>query len=227
METNKETTTGQLNLDELSPEQLADLSAQVEARKKAAKAKKEADTKAYKELTEYFVQENIDGLVNMHKNVEELIENLFKSYKPIQDLKSSIYGSKDQDTHTSTLPDGSASITIGHNVVIGFDGTEAAGVEILQNFLASLPGESINAQILAKALNIFLKPNSKTKQLNPSRLVQLNELRSEFNSEEFDRGYQIIVDAQHKVTTTMFVSGWKFITLENSRRKKLKFRFSV
>ena len=141
-------------------------------------------------------------------------------------MKYSVYGTKDQDSHTSTLPDGSASITIGHNVVISFDGTEASGVEMIKNYLGSLPTEDENSQKLAKAVNILLKPNAKTQQLNPSRIVQLNEMRSEFNSEAFDLGYETIVNAQHRVKSSMFVSGWKFVEI-NNMKKKLEFRFSV
>jgi hypothetical protein len=143
-------------------------------------------------------------------------------------MKAEIYGLEKnaQDSHTSTLADGSASITIGYNVTIGFDGTESAGVEIIKEFISSLATDDENVKRLSKMVNTFLKPNAKTGMLNPSKIIELSKLRDEFNNERFSEGIDIILNAQQRRQNSMYVSGWKFIE-HNGLPKKIEFRFTV
>jgi len=179
-------------------------------------------------LSADFVNRNIDPLVHHHEITEILIEKLWNDYETIRNLKSEIYGIKinDQDSHTSTLEDGSASITIGWNVTIGFDGTEAAGVEKIKDFIKSLSTDDENNKKLSAAVNTFLKPNAKTGMLNPVKIIELSKLRTEFNDERFNGGIQVIKDAQQRRQNSMYVSGWKFVKLDGLP-KKLEFRFTI
>lgn len=217
-----------INIAELTAEQKKALREQLEAEKKAEKEKKDQDRKAYKDLSEEFVNTLIDSLIGHHKKTESVIKKVFESYEPVQALKSEIYGVEinKQDSHTSTLKDGSASITIGYNVTIGFDGTEAAGVEKIKNFITSLADDSDKVRKLSKMVNTFLKPNAKTGMLNPSKIIELSKLRDEFNNEEFNEGLDIIFNAQIRRQNSMYVSGYKFVEIEGVP-KKVEFRFTV
>lgn len=216
-----------LDITKLSAEQKQQLLEQVKQEEKQAKEKVKQDKKAFKELSAEYVERNINNLVDHNRMTEEIIDRLFEDYQSILDLKQSIYGNKQQDSHTSTLPDGSASITIGHNVTIGFDGTEANGVEKIKEFINSLSSDQENVKKLAAAVNTFLKPNAKTGMLNPSKIIELSKLKEQFNDNRFDEGLEIIFDAQIRRQNSMYVSGWKFITTKNGKAKKLEFRFTV
>ncbi|HCY83157.1 MAG TPA: hypothetical protein DHV22_16920 [Xanthomarina gelatinilytica] len=217
-----------LDLTKLTEADKAELMAQLEAETKAKKQKQKDDRKAYKELTHEFVERNIDNLLNHNDITGILIEKLFKDYQPVRELKQEVYGHDHQDSYTSTLPDGSASITIGHNVSIKFDGTEASGVNKIKEFIKSLSDGNNNQNTikLAKAVDTFLKINPKTGMLNPSKIIELSKLRDEFNDERFDDGLDIIFNAQIRTQNSMYVSGWKFLEVDGLR-KKLTFRFSV
>ncbi|MCH4831608.1 hypothetical protein E5F92_002435 [Flavobacterium columnare] len=124
----------------MTPEErkrLLDEARELDRQEKETKAE---NIKALKELSEDFVKKHIDHLVEKHQSVEKIISQLFNEYCLIQELKAETYGNKvnQQDSHTSTLVDGSASITIGYNVSIGFDGTENEGVEKIREFINSL-----------------------------------------------------------------------------------------
>lgn len=217
-----------IDIKTLSPEDKAALAEQLKVDRKAAKIKREADLKSFKELSGEFVDKHIDPLVHHHEITGMLIEKLWNDYKPLQELKKQIYGVKidQQDSHTSTLEDGSASITIGYNVTIGFDGTESAGVEKIKDFLKSLSTDEENVKKLSAAVNTFLKPNAKTGMLNPSKIIELSKLRSEFNDERFDDGLEIIMNAQQRRQNSMYVSGWKMIEIDGLP-KRLDFRFTI
>lgn len=222
------TETETMDIKNLTADQRAVLMAQLEADAKAEKQKKVDDRKAYKQLTYEFVERNIDGLIHHNDITGIMIEKLFNDYNPVKELKHEVYGNDTQDSHTSTLFDGSASITIGHNVTINFDGTESAGVNKIKEFITSLSDESADDKTkkLVKMVDTFLKLNPKTGMLNPSKIIELNNLRDEFASEQFNDGLDIIINAQIRVQNSMYVSGWKYIKVDGIS-KKLTFRFSV
>ena len=218
----------EINLSDLSPEARKKLAQQLKEQNKLEKQKREDNISAFKKLSEEFVTNNIDPLVHHHEITGALIEKLWNGYKSIKELKADVYGTKinEQDSHTSTLEDGSASITIGWNVSIGFDGTESAGVEKIKEFISSLSTDDENNKKLSAAVNTFLKPNAKTGMLNPAKIIELSKLKSEFNDERFNDGLDIIFNAQQRRQNSMYVSGWKIVELEG-RPTKLEFRFTV
>lgn len=218
----------EINLSDLSPEARKKLAQQLKEQNKLEKEKRESNIAAFKKLSEEFVSQNIDPLVHHHEITGALIEKLWNGYKSIKELKADVYGTKinEQDSHTSTLEDGSASITIGWNVSIGFDGTESAGVEKIKEFISSLSTDDANNKKLSAAVNTFLKPNAKTGMLNPAKIIELSKLKSEFNDERFNEGLEIIFNAQQRRQNSMYVSGWKIVEID-SMPKKLEFRFTV
>lgn len=216
-----------IDLSELSEEQQNQLMIDLENKKNEAKQKRKDDIKTYKELSADFVKENVGILVNKRTSIEQVIEALFSDYQSILTIKQDIYGVKNQDSHTSTLADGSASISIGYNVTIGFDGTETAGVEKIKEYISTLSGEDDRLIKLNKMVNTFLKPNGKTGQLNPSKIIELSNLRDEFNNETFNEGIEIIFDAQTRNKNSMYVSGWKYVEVKDAPPKKIEFRFTI
>ena len=196
---------------------------------KAEKEQRKQDRATYKELSAEFVKNNINLLVMHHEATEVVIENLFKEYESILGLKTQIYGTRieDQDSHTSTLEDGTESITIGWNVSIGFNGTESEGVKKIKDFITSLGDDSEKVKKLSKMVNTFLKPNAKTGELNPSKIIELSKLRDEFNDAVFDEGLDIIFNAQIRRRNSMYVSGWKYVKEEGKPPRKIEFRFAV
>lgn len=215
-----------IDITQLTPEERAELFNKLEENQKTEKKRKEENRKAYKELANEYVERNINTLIGHNNLTEDLIKNLFKDYQAVKEMKTLVYGEKEQDSHTSTLHDGSASIKIGYNVTIGFDGTESSGVEKIKNFISSLASDDENTKKLTKMVNTFLKPNSKTKMLNPAKIIELSKLREEFNNEEFNDGLDIIFNAQTRNQNSMYVSGWKFVKIEG-KPKKVEFRFTV
>lgn len=218
-----------IDINALTPEQRADLLKQAEEINKKEKEQRDADRKTFKELSEDYVLRIVDKIIDKHFEVEEIVKFAFAEYEPIKQLKAQAYSTKvnEQDSHTSTLADGSASITIGWNVSIGFDGTESAGVEKIKDFINSLADESEKVKKLEKMVNTFLKPNAKTGMLNPSKIIELSRLKDEFNDERFNEGLDIIFNAQIRRQNSMYISGWKFIKTEDEQPKKVEFRFTV
>lgn len=216
-----------IKLSDLSPEQIQQLAVEAKEMAKAEKTKKKENYKAFKELGAEFLNRNISELTKLRGINENVILNVFKDFEPTLAIRKELYGDSDQDSYTTTLPDGSQSITIGYNVAISFDGTEPAGITKIKQYLATLSGDNSNARKLAASLNVLLKPNGKTGMLKPNVVLQLKALRDEYDDEGFDEGIEIIEKAQIFTRTTQYVRGWNYITDENGQRKKMTFNFSV
>lgn len=216
-----------IDINNLSAEQEAELEAKFLARQKAAEDKKKETKATYKELAEEFVCRNIDKLVH-HKDITGfLIDATMEDFQPIKELKCEVYGVKKQDSHTTTLKDGSASITIGQNVIIKFDGTENAGIEKIKEYMKSLAKDNENAQKLSKIIDKKLKVNAKTGALNPSAIIDLDSLKDEFNNELFTEGLNIIREAQIRTVTSKYVSGYKIVKLDEEKTQRLDFRLTI
>lgn len=217
-----------IKLSDLSPEQIAQLTVEAKEKTKSERKKKQENYKAFKELGAEFLERNIDSLANLRGVNEAAILKVFRDFEPTLAIRKELYGESNQDSYTTTLPDGSQSITIGFNVAISFDGTEPAGITKIKQYLATLSGgDNNNARKLAASLNLLLKPNGKTGMLKPNVVLQLKALRDEYDDEGFDDGIEIIEKAQIFTRTTQYVRGWSYITDEHGQRKKLTFNFSV
>lgn len=205
------------------------LELQKEAR--AEKEKKQDDIMTLKELSSNFLNDNIDGLVERQKEMETVVSEIFTNFDAILKLKSEVYGldKLEQDSHTITNNDGSASISIGYNVGITFDGSETAGVQKIMNYLTAISGKEDDEDMrkMAETVKILLKPSLKTKMLNPSKIIQLNAMRATYNSPEFDEGMDIIFNAQIRQKGSTYVAGYKFVKLGDNLTKKIEFRFTV
>ena len=116
----------------------------------AKKAKKAADKKLLKGLENDVVLKVIDFFIDKRNDLEDRIVNLFKEIEPVIELRAEVFGNekREQDSHTFTLDDGTASVKVGWNVRPSFNGTEAEGIVKLQQYMASLAGETENEKIL-------------------------------------------------------------------------------
>lgn len=217
-----------IDLTTLTPEQIQQVLDQDKKRKEAERLKKQEDNKALSELEDMFVDRFLDSLFERHNSVESLIQEMFKDFERLKPLKAEVKGVKieKQYSHTITHSDKSRSITIGYNYTASFDGSEVEGITITKNYLKTLATDDPKQILANKIIAILLKTNPKTGELNVSKVLDLNAMRSDFNSSEFDRGMDILLKARFNKITSSFVSGWKQIEIDG-RIHLLKFRFSV
>ena len=205
-----------------------DLEKVLAERKEAERLKKQADSKALSELEDWFIEKFFDRLYNRHEAVSEDIAEMFKDFEQLKPLKAEVKGVKieKQYSHTITHSDKNKSIVIGYNYTPSFDGTEAEGITIIKNYLDTLANDDPKLILANKIIKVLLKTNPKTGELNVSKVLDLNAMRGDFNSSEFDKGMDILLKARFNKITSSFVSGWKNIEVDG-RIKTIKFRFSV
>ncbi len=217
-----------IDLTQLSPAQLEELNAQIKEKEKADKAKKQQDKDLLKKLENEVVLSEVPFFIDKRDDVEERLLNLFKNIEPAIELRAEVFGNKkrEQDSHTFTLDDGTASIKVGWNVKPSFNGTEGEGIVKIREYMASLAGESENEKILMEFLEIALKTDADG-NYEPRKVRDLNKMRERANSELFNEGMDIIDSALIDIRTSRYARGYKMVDFGGGNIKRVNFKFSI
>lgn len=217
-----------IDLTTLSAEQRKALRAQLKEEERLEKERKVNEVKILQELTEEIIDENIDDFVKLQGKSNDKIFAIFQKAETIIEARAETYGNKkkDQDSHTLTKRDGSASIKLGWNVKPTFDGTETEGISKIKEYMRSLTSDEENSKIMMEFLNEFLKTDVQG-NYNPKQVRKLNEKRDTAKSELFNEGMDIIERAIIDIRTSQFVRGYKVMEFEPGVSKRFEFSFSI
>ena len=217
-----------ITLKDLTPEQKKAIAKELKEEAKAEKAAKAKNKESLKQLENQAALKHVDFFIFNRNDIEKGIIELFRDLEPIIDARCEVYGNekREQDSHTLTLDDGSASIKVGWNVRPSFNGTEAEGIVKIKKYMASLTGDSENEQILMEFLNIALKTDLQG-NYDPKKVRDLNKMREKANSPLFNEGMDIIEEAMIDIRTSRFVRGFKMVEFEEGIKKRVNFNFSI
>lgn len=217
-----------LTLSELSPEEKKELKQQLRDDEIAEKAAKQKNKESLKALENEVALKHVDYFIFNRNDIEKGIIELFNDLEPIIDSRCEVYGNKkrEQDTHTLTLDDGSASIRTGWNVKPSFNGTESEGLVKIKQFMSSLAGDSENEKLLMDFLNIALKTDNQG-NYNPKKVRELNTMKDKAKSDLFNEGMDIVNKAIIDIRTSRFVRGYKMVDFGNGIAKRVNFNFSI
>ena len=217
-----------ITLKDLTPEQLESLAKQLKEDENAKKLAKKTNKESLKKLENEVAVKHVGFFIFNRNDIEKGIVELFKDLEPIIDLRCEVFGNekREQDSHTLTLDDGTASIKVGWNVRPSFSGTEAEGIVKIRQYMASLAGESENEKILMDMIQIFLKTDSQG-DYDPRKVRELNQMRDSAKSDLFNEGMDIINEAMIDIRTSRYVRGYKMVEFEPGIKKRVNFNFSV
>ncbi|MDO4763859.1 MAG: DUF3164 family protein [Flavobacteriaceae bacterium] len=217
-----------IDINQLTEEQKEALQKQFKAEEKAQREQKAQDKELLKKLEKDFVIDHIDFFIDERGILEDKILVMFANIESLIELRAKTYGNakREQDSHTFTLDDGSASIKIGWNVRPVFNGTEAEGIYKIQQFIASLAGDSENEKMLMEIVNLALKRDVQG-NYNPKKIRELDALRNKANSELFNEGMNIINEALKDVRTSRYVRGFKMVDNGDGDIRRVNFNFSI
>ena len=212
-----------ITLKDLTPEQLESLAMQLKEDENAKKLAKKTNKESLKKLENEVAVKHVGFFIFNRNDIEKGIVELFKDLEPIIDLRCEVFGNekREQDSHTLTLDDGTASIKVGWNVRPSFSGTEAEGIVKIRQYMASLAGESENEKVLMDMLQIFLKTDSQG-NYDPKKVRELNSMRDRAKSDLFNEGMDIINEAMIDIRTSRYVRGYKMVEFDMEMRKESK-----
>lgn len=213
------TTATEVQLPELTPQQMDALRKKFEAEKEAEKEKKEQ----YKGIVDSTVGSIIDKLQTAATLLANAKTIAYNDLKALLETKQEVYDVKNgQRTHTFTTQDGKYRIIIGVKLLTRWDGTESAGVEKVKEYISSLAKDENSAQLTELVMNL-LNPD-KAGNLNPNRVMQLVKLKEKINNKLFTEGVDIIMEAYAPIESKPFIEAYEKDA--NDQYKNIELRFA-
>lgn len=163
---------------------------------------KNNDRETYKKLVEETVPKAILRLCTASEMLTNAKTETYKFFEQILDLKQQTYNVKEkQRSHTFTCETG--EITIGYRINDGWDDTVNVGITKVNNFIGSLAKDESTAKLVNVVLTL-LKKDAKG-NLKSNRVLELQKMTKEFNSEEFADGVDIISKAFKPVRSSWYI----------------------
>lgn len=217
----------QINIENLTAEQKAELKQQLEAEEKNAKEKKLRERKTYEQIRDAQVRTTFKKLNNISSELEKSKNMVFDDFKAILDMKRELYEMTEdkmlsQESHTFTTSDGTISIIVGHNVVDGWDETVSIGVEKVNQWLTMLARDDESAMLVG-LIRDLMKPN-KDGALKANRILDLKNKAKEVGNKQLLEAVELIEAAYRPTKTSTYVKAkykdergqWQWLALSMS-----------
>jgi hypothetical protein len=198
-----------IDIEKMTPEEQDRALQQLLAKKEAEKARIKDDRIIYKELASKAVDEMFIPLQNASSALSDLKKLVFDNFAHIIELKKELYEVKsEQQSHTFSNDEGTKRITMGYRVLDRYDDTAEAGIAKVREYMDSLARDADSAK-LVNMINSLLKRDPKG-NLKANRVLELQKLAAESDSEIFNDGVQIISDAHKPQKSSDFIEAdWK------------------
>lgn len=190
-----------MKLKDLTPQQKKALIKEIEQENKAIKEARQA----YKEKVNAVVPKLFVMLKELSNIISVAKTNVYNELEGLIAEKAEVYQKEDeQQTHSFSNEDGSATITVGFRVNDGWDDTVNVGVAKVKEFIETL-GKDKDTKALTNTILELLSNDAKG-NLKASRVLQLHKLAEEINNKAFTDAINIIKEAYKPVRTKQFVS---------------------
>ncbi len=192
-----------LEIDKLTPEQIKELEAQLEAKRMAEKNRIKAERENYKGLVNATVSEQFQKLNQISSMLSIAKADIYRQFAAIIELKQELYGAKSgQMSHTFTDDEGH-SITIGWRMIDEFDDTLDQGIAKVREYIESLAIDDNSAR-LVEMINKLLKKDAKG-NLKANRVLDLQNLADKVQNPLLIEGVTIIRESYKPSKSVIFV----------------------
>lgn len=212
----------EINLDNLNADQLAQLEQQLEAKKKADKARIQADRDAYTELVDETVRSMVKRLQNLSSEMAAVKAEVFAAFASIIQTKEELFKVKlDRRSDTFSTRDGQMSIQLGYRTLDAYDDTVDAGIAMVKEYLATQAKDDNSAALVDTVMSLLSK--NRKGELKASRVLELERLAAKSGSPEFMEGINIIKAAYKPAKSGQFIS----VTIKNDEGKDENLPLSI
>ncbi|WP_294536964.1 DUF3164 family protein [uncultured Bacteroides sp.] len=211
-----------IDLKNLSPEQRAELKAQIEAEDKAEKARVQNEREAYKSLVDQTVENAVKKLTKLSCEMEHVKQEIFAEFSTLIKTKNELFKTKiNRQSDTFTTTDGRMSITLGNRVNEGWDDTVEAGIEKVKEYLQTLAKDDNSAELVQVVMGLLSKDRKGA--LKANKVLELEKLAATSQDEKFIDGINIIKAAYRPVPTCQFIQ----VDLKDEEGKTRKLPLSL
>lgn len=192
-----------MDITKLTPEQRAQLQAQLDEMARADKQKREDDINTYRELVSEFVHKTKDSMMDLSGLMRQRKDEVFANVAALIELKEKLYNTK-IDRHSNTFSDGGITVTLGRRTNDGWDDTVEVGIQKVKDFLATLAKDDNSAKLYEMLMKLLSK--DRKGNLKASSMLQLEQYASKLNDPLFSEGVEIIRNAYRPRETCDYIS---------------------
>lgn len=189
---------------ELTPEQKAELKAQLEAEERQTEERRKAEKETYKSLADDFVARNFKKLTKVSTEMLSVKQAVFEDSETLLKMKSELFNVRsNQQSHTFTTCDGKYSVKLGNRVNEGWDETVEAGIEKVKEYIRTLARDENSAMLVDTVMGLLAKDRKGA--LKASKVLELEKLAGKSNNPLFNEGIKIIKEAYRPEPTCQFI----------------------
>lgn len=192
-----------IDITKLTPEQLQDLAAQLDAVKKSEKETRAKNLATLEELANDTVPEAFAVLKDAADKLQAAKTAVFHLMKDYLQLKVEAFEAKSlQKTHT--ISSGNKTITLGYRVTDGYKDDANFGIAMVHKFLGSLASDEKSKKLLTTVYRLLSK-NAKG-DLDSKKILELAKIANQdFPHTEFQEGIEIIQGAYQPKMSRWFI----------------------
>lgn len=211
-----------MDIAKLSPEERAELKAQIEAEEKAEAARVQQSREDYKGLVDDFVRANIAKLRELSNWMIKIKQEVFSDADTLVTMKNELFKVKtDRRSDTFTTTDGQMSITLGNRLYEGWDDTVNAGIAKVKDYLNTLARDDNSAALVETVMGLISK--DRKGNLKANKVLELEKLAIKTQDETFLDGIAIIKQAYRPVPSCQFIE----VTVKDDKGNDLKLPLSL
>lgn len=211
-----------IDINNLTPEQKAQLKAQLENEEKAEKARKQKERDMYKQLVDETVKKAVEKLKTLSMQMELVKQEVFAEFGTLIDTKNELFKTKlGRQSDTFTTSDGSMSITLGNRMNEGWDDTVEVGIDKVKAYLNTLAKDDNSAALVQTVMSLLAK--GRKDALKANKVLELEKLAMTSQDPDFIDGINIIKQAYRPVPTCQFIQ----VELKDEEGKSRKLPLSL
>lgn len=211
-----------IDINNLTPEQKAQLKAQLENEEKAEKARVQNERDMYKQLVDEAVKKSVERLKILSVQMELIKHEVFTEFGTLIATKNELFKTKpDRQSDTFTTSDGSMSITLGNRMNEGWDDTVEAGIAKVKAYLTTLAKDDNSAALVQTVMSLLAKDRKGA--LKANKVLELEKLAMTSQDPDFIDGINIIKQAYRPVPTCQFIQ----VELKDKEGKSRKLPLSL
>ncbi len=145
-----------MDISKMTPQQRAELKAQLEAEERAEKQKREDDVNSYKELTAEFCHKTLDKMVALSSLMRQRKDEVFSDVESLIELKEKLFNAK-VDRHSNSFTSDGITVSLGRRTNDGWDDTVEVGISKVKEFLSTLAKDDDSSKLFTAVMQLLSK----------------------------------------------------------------------
>ena len=193
-----------MDIKNLTPEERAELKAQLEAEERATEAQLQRERQSYNDMRDDFVERMFGELKKLSDEMIAIKQQIFSESAMLDEMQQRLFKVKmDRKSRTMTHSNGRCSIKVGNRLNDGWDDTVEIGIEKVREYLGTLATDDKSRRLVGAITRLLAKDQKGT--LKANKVLELEKMANEEQNPTFLEGIRIIKDAYRPVPTCQFV----------------------